>query len=260
MLIEPAESPYDLRFELFGTPVRVNPWFWLAAVILGWDFLVNLGFVSLFLWVVCVFLSILLHEFGHVWAGKLFGSDGYIVLHGFGGLAVGASDLATRWKRVVVYLAGPCIQLAVFAVVFYVAPEKSLNELWERYYLESSRSMLFYIMLWEINLFWPLINLAPIWPLDGGKVARELCTWLSPRQGMRWSLIVSIGAGAVLAVNSLVAMNRGVPLIPYVPAGGWYMALFFGLLAVESYLLLTQLRQMQPWRYEEPDDRLPWER
>ena len=256
MFIEPTQTPYDLRFELFGTPVRVHPLFWLITVLFGWDFLVADGFAYLALWVVCVFLSILLHELGHVWAGKLFGTDGYIVLHGLGGLAVGASDLSTRWKRVVVYLAGPLIQIVGIWLPLWLWRRSLGDQWWDL----TDKLRLFAAMLMMINLYWPLINLVPIWPLDGGKVARELCTWLSPRQGMRWSLIVSIATGALLAVNSLVAINRGTPLIPHIPAGGWYFALFFGILAYESYLLLTQLRQTQPWRYEEPDDRLPWER
>src|SRR5882724_4686339 len=99
MLVEPGQTNYDLRFRLFGTPVRVHPFFWLLAAILGWD-LVNLpdGFLFLFIWVICCFLSILLHEFGHVWMGRAFGAhDSYIVLYSFGGLAVGSNDLRQRW-------------------------------------------------------------------------------------------------------------------------------------------------------------------
>ncbi len=250
MLIEPAQSPYDLRFHLFGTPVRVSPWFWLVSAIFGWN-LLELGFAYLGLWIACAFVSILLHEFGHVWAGQFFGTDGYIVLHGAGGLAVGASDLATRWKRVVVYFAGPLIQLVVIFLPLY---------LWVKWRPDqvgalSPQGRVAIGILMEINLYWPLLNLAPVWPLDGGKVVREFCTWVSPGRGLRASLIVSAAAAALLAVNELAAL-RGVQLIPYLPAGGWYMLFFFAILAYESIQLLNTV---QPWRYEEPDDRLPWE-
>ena len=78
MLVEPAQNPYDLRFVLFGTRVRVHPFFWLFSAILGWPFL-DEGFGYLLLWVGCCFVSILLHEFGHVWAGQAFGNRGSIV-------------------------------------------------------------------------------------------------------------------------------------------------------------------------------------
>ena len=32
-----SETPYDLRFQLLGIPVRVHPLFWLVAAMLGWQ-------------------------------------------------------------------------------------------------------------------------------------------------------------------------------------------------------------------------------
>src|SRR5436309_11786 len=101
MLSEPQPSPYDLHFELFGTRVRIHPFFWLFSAILGWPWMAD-GFHYLLIWIVCSFLSILLHEFGHIWMGKLFGNDGYIVLYSFGGLAVGSNDVRARWQRMLV--------------------------------------------------------------------------------------------------------------------------------------------------------------
>ena len=63
---------------------------------------------------VALFAIVLLHEFGHIWAGRVFGSDGYIVLYSFGGLAVHANDVRRRWQRVVISLAGPLSQIAYF--------------------------------------------------------------------------------------------------------------------------------------------------
>jgi Zn-dependent protease len=250
MLIEPDSTAYDLRFHLFGTPVRVHPLFWLVMVIFGWDFLAA-GFVYLGLWVFCAFVSILLHELGHVWAGKAFGTDGYVVLYGLGGLAVGASDLSSRWKRVVVYLAGPLIQLAGI----YLPLRLWQESLGERWFDLPDQVKLAVLILKAINLYWPLLNLLPVWPLDGGKVARELCTWLIPGNGVRVSLILSAGVAGALAINSLMAAN-GRPLIPYVPAGGTFMALFYGILAIES---VQALNQVPRWKRYEPNDRLPWE-
>lgn len=255
MLIEPGQTRYDLHFDLFGTAVRVHPLFWLMTVILGWNALEGPNpFLNLFVWVVAVFLSILLHEFGHIWMGRAFGSDGYIVLHGFGGLAIGSNDLHYRWQRILVSLAGPAIQLVLWGAIFgglYLAgpgwldrqPDAAQNLIWT---------------LLAINLYWPLLNLLPVYPLDGGQISREVCTFFSPHGGLRASLIVSIAAAGLLCVNGLAARgNHGRGFIPYVPASG-FSAFLFGMLAVESYMLLQ--RSQTPWRYEGPDDRLPWER
>ena len=115
LLSEQGQSPLDLKFRLFGVPVRVHPFFWIGSAILGWS-TVDLGVEYLLIWIACCFFSILLHEMGHVMMGRVFGTNGHIVLQGLCGLAVGASELRDRWKRVLVILAGPGIQL-VFAAL-----------------------------------------------------------------------------------------------------------------------------------------------
>src|SRR5262245_25627915 len=97
-LIEPDRTSFDLNFRVLGTSVRVHPLFWLISALMGGD-LLRLGLEYLLLWVACVFVSILLHEFGHVLVGRLFGSNGSIVLYSLGGLAVGSNALASRWQR-----------------------------------------------------------------------------------------------------------------------------------------------------------------
>jgi stage IV sporulation protein FB len=255
MLVEPQETPYDLRFQLFGTRVRVHPFFWLFSAIFGWSFLER-GFGYLLIWIACAFLSILLHEFGHIWMGKLFGSDGYVVLYSFGGLAVGANESRARWQRILVSLAGPGIQLVLYGLLRLGLRTLSLDQIAQ---MSDPVRKTWNILLY-INLYWPLLNLLPIWPLDGGRVCREICSAISPREGLRWSLMVSIAAAGVLVVNSVYALrNDYVGFLPHV-TGDEFTMIFFALLAVQSFQLLAVARQAQPWEYEEADDRLPWER
>src|SRR5688572_12787579 len=116
LLIEPEQTAYDWHFSLFGVPVRVSPWFWLASALLSWSF-ADEGMLYVAISMGCVFVSILLHEMGHVMVGRVFGSHGHIVLYGFGGLALGSSSLPGRWQRVAVFLAGPAIQLLLFGLL-----------------------------------------------------------------------------------------------------------------------------------------------
>ena len=233
--------------------------FWLFTIILGWP-----GpndphpFLDVGIWVACVFLSILLHEFGHIWAGRLFGSDGYIVLYSFGGLAVNSARRAAAMAADNRFSRRPAHpnRRHLVAAAIVVCARRAWKRLW-RYRERAALDFIFTLL--QINLYWPLLNLLPIWPLDGGMVTRDVCTWLSPRHGLRWSLVVSIVTAGGLAINSLAAM-RGVTLLPHVPTGGWYMVLLFGVLAYESGQLRGQVRQARAWHYEEPDDRLPWER
>jgi stage IV sporulation protein FB len=250
MLLEPGASPYDLNFRLFGTPVRVSPWFWLVSAIFGWDFARDLGLPYLGLWIACAFFSILLHEFGHIWAGKAFGSDGTIVLYSFGGLAIGSNDLRQRWQRIVVSLAGPGIQL-----VLYGALELAKYRMGDGFKTLPPVLRLTLGMLMWINLFWPLFNLVPVWPLDGGMVSREVCTGISRSNGLQVSLRISFAVALFLAVHA-VAAEYGSFRIPYLPTGVFPAAIFFAALAYESYLLFKQSSYLH---YEPPDDRLPWE-
>ena len=78
----PNPTPFDLRWRLFGIAFRVHPSFWLFSVLFGYMFLRgappgtrhadHLVFY-LALWVACTFVSILIHELGHVVMGRLFG-------------------------------------------------------------------------------------------------------------------------------------------------------------------------------------------
>jgi stage IV sporulation protein FB len=255
MLVEPADTPYDLRFMLFGTPVRVHPLFWLFSAIFGWNLLNDPngdGFVRIVIWIICCFLSILLHEFGHVWMGKAFGAhDSYIVLYSMGGLAVRANGVWQRWQRIAVSLAGPGIQIALYGLIWWLLRSLSIEQL-ERM---PDRVWFTLQIVKHINLYWALFNLVPVWPLDGGMVSREICTWLSPRGGLRISLGLSLGVGAFIAIHALLANAKGMAVIPFLPTDT-YVAILFGLLAFQSW----QLLQFTPKpRTYEADDRLPWE-
>ena len=71
------------------------------------DCAIERGFEYLLIWIGCVFGSILIHEMGHVFMGQVFGAQGTIVLYSLGGLAIGSSNLPSRWQRIAVSFAGP---------------------------------------------------------------------------------------------------------------------------------------------------------
>lgn len=248
MLGSPQPTAYDLHWTAGRTRVTVHVSFWIFTAILGWNW-ISRGVDFLLIWIACAFVSILLHEFGHVWSGQLFGCDGDILLYSFGGLAIGSSAQDRRWQRVIVYLSGPGIQLALYGLMYWlernVIQDRMLD--WPRQLIAA------WFMLSFINLVWALFNLLPVWPLDGGQVSREFFEWLSPRAGTRISLVISLLLAGVLAVNSVLAMNNQ-PHIPYLPAGGLYTVLLFAMLAIESFQLLQAYSK--PW----DDDRQPWER
>mgnify|MGYP003575264485 FL=1 len=83
-------------------------------------------------------------------------------------------------------------------------------------------SMFVTALLW-VNLFWGIINLLPVYPLDGGNVARNVLVQVDPVDGVRKSLWVSVIAGALIAIVAFFFL------------GSLYMAVLFGILAFQSY-------------------------
>jgi len=193
--VEPTQ--YDLRFTLFGIPVRVHPFFWLLAAFIVWDAvggqmeLVAVG-------IACVFISVLIHELGHAAVAVTYGWPPRIVLYHFGGLAMFEPTRGfTPGRSIIISLAGPMAGFALYGLVWGID-----------FYLMQTQSPLLqrppvfvaiYFLKW-INLYWGILNLLPIFPLDGGQVSRALFMQFSRGSGVSVSLKLSlITAGGMAA-------------------------------------------------------------
>ncbi len=250
-LAEPPRTPYDVNFTFAGFPVRVHPFFWLAALILG-SRRMDDGFYVL-IWVGSMFFSILVHELGHAFTMRRFGESPRIVLYMMGGLAIadsgpfgtGFTKGRNSFDQIIISAAGPAAQLALAGIVIglliasggtisliYIGgvfpfpigqlPENDLNT--TNTYLQE----LVLCLLW-INIFWAVLNLLPVYPLDGGQIARELFTKKDPWEGVRKSLWLSVYSGAAIAIFALIVMQS------------LFMALMFGVLAYSSYMNIQQI-------------------
>ncbi len=273
MFLEPPTTQWDLRWQMFGVPVRVHPFFWLVSLVMGQNALRD-GPQYLLAWVVCVFVSILIHEFGHVVMGMVCGSRGHIVLHAFGGLAIGSNNLSDRWQRIAVCLAGPVAGFVFLAAIFGLVLLRDPDDLVAYFglaagdlgfpYTDEAIDQILAIRaarplelalasnLIFINLLWGLVNLLPVWPLDGGQISREFCDMASPGNGLSLSLKISVGVAGFIAVCSALEMT-GRAILP-VHFGSWYTAIMFGILAVQSYQQLQHVANERRWH----DDR--WDR
>lgn len=252
MLAMPNPTPYDLRFRLAGVPVRVTPWFWLIIGFMGFD---RDKPQFTLVWIVCGFVSILVHEFGHALAFRWFGGRPQIALYGMGGLC--SSDRPeTPLQRVVISLAGPVAGFLIAgAIVVYLlnggAPKslgtsEILARLWEygpAACLEQPRAELvleIVQVLWFINLYWGLVNLLPILPLDGGQILSGLLTRFNPRDGARWACVVGLVTSGILAALAATRISSESALFQADPR---FLAVFFAILAFMNYQLLQAFHQ-----------------
>lgn len=247
LLNEPPPTRFDLHFRLFGFPVRVHPLFWLIAVFLGANAPGAPGVVA---WILAMFVGILVHELGHALTLRWFGFRPWITLHGLGGVtsynptANYAGRGSATYGQIMVSVAGP--------VAGFLLAGAILGGLWLAGHevevvfagwagilpgiapLGSEPLTLFVEDLLYILIQWGLINLLPVYPLDGGQIARDALMAVS-RDGLRQSLILSAMTGALLAVMSLVRL------------GNLWMAIFFGYLAFTSYQTYQAYSRRGPW-------------
>lgn len=182
-----------LRFTIFGFPVCVEPMFWFAAAILaaagmGASGPVGLGLVVL--WVAVVFVSVVVHELGHAFARRhLGGRNTEIRLHACGGQA-GGDGFFTRKDSIFIALTGPAFGLGlagVSALVWFLLRDRNVS---------MFVSALLGYFIW-INIFWSLVNLLPVLPLDGGRILEAVMSG-SNYKVHRVSLISAVVSGVVL--------------------------------------------------------------
>ncbi len=112
-----AETQFDLKFRLLDVPVRIHPLFWAVSAILGWR---ENNLPVVLLWVLCVFVSILVHEYGHALMSRAFGCSPSIVLWSMGGLCYSQGERQTPKERLAVVLAGPGAGFVLLGAVILV--------------------------------------------------------------------------------------------------------------------------------------------
>lgn len=255
-LSEPQRTQYDLNFEIFGFPVRVHPAFFIMPILLGRGLIhpeINTG-VGYLLVVGVFFVSILIHELGHTLAFRYYGIPSSIVLYWMGGLAIpGDGSRNLPWSRtsvprlnseqkIVVSLAGPVLGM-LFGLLFILVVLMfggSVRLVWmlnlipfpvpdlrgTPLVMYPAATMLLYGGI-VLNILFNLLNLVPIFPLDGGQVARELLVKADPYNGIQNSLKLSIAVGIVIALLGL-------------SGGHQFLAIFFGFMAWSNYQTLMQ--------------------
>jgi Zn-dependent protease len=179
--------------RLFGTDIYCAPSFLLLMV--ACLLLAGPGPGALFC--VAVILSILVHEFGHVFAVKwLLRAQSTVVLWGLGGLCLHPGT-PSPGRRVGISLMGPAFGFGLAAVSLAAAllvPDVS-----------PVLTSFLATMVW-INVFWTAANLLPILPLDGGQaMLAALQKGLGAARAARitrWTSIVVAGLALAAALTA----------------------------------------------------------
>jgi len=234
-LADPSPTRYDLHFSLLGFPVRIHPFFWLTALLLGAQ---SDDLMGLVLWTAAMFISILVHELGHALTGRAFALSPQITLHGFGGITSfrgsgGDEHSLGYWRQIALSLAGPLAGIALVGLILLVGTLTGHQPVWLRGSLApplldfSSLPLSILVNGVMITSFsWSLLNLVPVFPLDGGQIARAVLCLFDAYEGIRRSLIVSVVAAAIMVAVCLLRWNQT------------WIAILFAYLGYTSYTLL----------------------
>ncbi len=258
--MEPQRTDYDVNFTCLGFHVRVHPLFWLAGLILGANGVWNEkgqvdpnAAMMLLSWMSVVFVSILVHELGHSLVMRYFGQSSHIVLHMLGGLAIPDSSYGSFAPRtritprdhILISLAGPgagfLLAGLTVALIFALGGEFLIDPSsfpsFYRFTMPAGTSFALIIVIHYmlfLNIFWGLVNLLPVFPLDGGQIARELFEQADHLNGFVRSLWLSIFTSVGMAIGGWVYMHDR------------FMPLLFLSLAASNYMTLQQITGRGP--------------
>jgi len=191
------------------------------------------------LWIIVLFVSILVHELGHALTSrKMTGVTPSIKLWGMGGLAYPNTQL-TRKQSFWVTWAGPLAGLGFFGLIvltccaiygFAIGTDLTMILLFpsrETYtVLAKMNDPVLYMLkdLLRVNFWWSLMNLLPVFPLDGGQIYASIER--SPKKV--WT--VGMVTGALVAIAGFFILHQIV------------IAILFGYFAFQNYKRLEHLK------------------
>jgi stage IV sporulation protein FB len=242
LLAEPQTTRFDVHFSIGKIPVRVHPMFWLISILFGALAVgsapnVN-AFVSIGLWTAAVFVSILVHELGHALAAKAHGWPPKIVLYAMGGLAIYNPTRHTRRSRIIIDFMGPGAGFILGGIIIAAVlltghsiplPGMGFNVGSGPSFLAGGgRLELFVVFMLYVNIFYGLLNLAPVQPLDGGGIAKAILEKYRPHDAWALSLKLGLATAAVIAIVALALWQS------------MFIAILFGMLAYNNWQMLQQ--------------------
>lgn len=197
--------------RIAGTEVRIHFTFLLLLAWIGIATAANSGAsagLTGILFLLLVFLCVLLHEFGHVFAALRYGiTTPKITLLPFGGVASMSRIPKQPLHELVVAVAGPMVNVLIAGVLILV--RKGVPEWSDAGGIPGGGSLLDGL-IW-VNVILVLFNMIPAFPMDGGRAFRALLSFVVSREK---ATSVAAFLGQMLAVvGAVLALSWGQPIL-----------------------------------------------
>lgn len=170
-----------------------SPWSFPIAKVAGIPIRIHFTFVLLLVWigmlaykeesrvyallVPSVFFCVVLHELGHALVARIFGvKTRDITLYPIGGVAMLESRPKPR-EEFWIALAGPAVNVVIALIIL---PFLSLETGSLQSILRGQGGETYLQGLFVANVYLPLFNMIPAFPMDGGRVLRSLLAMVLP--------------------------------------------------------------------------------
>ncbi|MGZ8312856.1 MAG: site-2 protease family protein, partial [Allosphingosinicella sp.] len=180
-----------------GTAVRLHVTFVLFLLWIGIALYLQGGWAAAIggvTFLLCLFLCVLLHEFGHILAARHFGvRTPEVVLLPIGGMARLERIPERPREELLMALAGPAVTLAIALLLVLLLG--GLPEPAQLFAPPGVRNLLAQLAFANLSLL--VFNLIPAFPLDGGRVLRAL---LAMRLGHVRATMIAAAVGRAAAI------------------------------------------------------------
>lgn len=163
-------------------PIQIYPLFVLVVTAIS---LINSDFQPLgaLLWALVICFSLIVHELGHALTAMACGQRASIELVAFGGITRRYGKPLKHWQEFLIVFNGPLAGFLLCGLSY-----------WLYYYLGGSSPVLLQDLLaisYLANLFWTIVNLLPVQPLDGGQLLRITLEGFFGLKGMKAAFFLS---------------------------------------------------------------------
>jgi stage IV sporulation protein FB len=158
-------------------PISIFPTFWIVAALIG--YVNSLSWIGTLIWMLVIFISVLFHEFGHALTALLFGRHPRIELVAMGGLTYHEGENLPFWKQFLIVFDGP-----LFGFILFLLSTAMLQ-----FFVITNEALISGLKITQwVNLFWTVLNLVPVMPLDGGQLLRIVCEGFWGVRGFKYAL------------------------------------------------------------------------
>jgi stage IV sporulation protein FB len=170
-------------------PIIIHPLFWLIAFFAGWSW--SLQLTGALLSVLIILGSVIFHELGHALTAILFGQKARIELAAFGGFTYREGRKLKLWEEFIVVFNGPVAGFLLFLVAYLVYRTVAIDNPLLAYLIKFT---------FVANLFWTVVNLVPVLPLDGGHLMSILLEGVFGFKGVKMAIVIGIAIAIAISI------------------------------------------------------------